>query len=157
MERNKKDHEITAPIMAVMMYPLNKRCLIGYKNCQIREGNIVFTFSTKLQDQFSEIEDIFRNRLGRKFSFISSEYEFTVLVNPQSKEDLTEYFIAAQILDLYYRGKEQSEERIAEYAAYMHGENWRDISVVNRYLDALWKAQKDGENWRDITALHRYL
>ena len=80
-----------------------------------------------------------------------------VLVNPQDKEDLAEYFIAAQIIDLYYRGKEQSTERIAEYAAYKAGEDWRDELVVHRYLNALWRARSTGENWRDINVLYRYL
>ena len=144
MRKERKDAILAYEKIYGKTSPLSKIILMGYKpsylGCKISDGNIVFVFSSKMSHQdMSDIEDVFRNRLGRKFSFMLSEQEFTVLVNPMDKEELGEYFIAAQVIDRYYKGIPQGAQQMAEYGAYQAGEDWRDESVVAKYLQQLAK------------------
>lgn len=64
---------------------------------------------------------MFRNRLGRKISFILDDKEFIIPFAYVEIEELGQYLVAADILDNYYQGRGQSAYQQAEQSAYGMG------------------------------------
>ena len=113
------------------------RVKTAYGGCSIESEKITFSFtnSSIFDDEFSRIEMVFRNRLGRKISFHSSTEWISVWVNPSDFEEAGQYLTAAFILDNYYRGKEQSAYQKAENIAFKKGFDWRRASIVEPILE----------------------
>ena len=122
-------------------YGTDRKCStqlkIAYSGCCIENEKITFSFSPSsvLYDEFQRIEMVFRNRLGRKISYLSSYDYISILLNPEDVEEAGQYMTAALILDNYYRGKEQAAYQKAEYKAFRMGEDWRSPSVVKAILE----------------------